>query len=588
MSTHAELEAMYRRAGRIVGMPTTSPGLNIVPIASSLETSPLGSRQSPASQTASPKLYIAKTAVATVLASLLFFTGSSRVAAEIKPNPVENSVVKVFSSVRYPDLTKPWSKQSPTEMAASGVVIEGKRILCNAHAVLYASQVQVQANQSGDKISANVEAVAFGMDLSVLKLDDESFFDTHPPLPRAKSLPAIQDGVMAYGYPAGGSSLSITKGIVSRIEFVRYNQAVWGLWIQIDAAINPGNSGGPAMVGENMIGLNFSRLNGSDNIGFIIPNEEIDLFLQDIADGRYDGKPTMLDELQTLENPALRAFLKLDKRVEGLVVHEPYRNDPDYPLKKWDLITRIDDTALDNQGRIMLPESNLRVSFRYLIQSMAKNGKVPLTVVRSGKTLQIELPVSPDCPLLIPSLQGGDPSYLIYGPLAFSSASVELVADVPNAEVGISVLKMLIGTGSPLVRRLGDKPASDDERLVFVAGPFFSSKLAKGYDNPAARVIKTINGAAIKNLGHLVEILRDCRDEFITIEFDFRGGDTMVFRRDDMIAATDGILTENGIRNRGSPDMLAIWNAKSHGDAANPRDNEMGSVTGIIKEPNHE
>ena len=107
MSTHAELEAMYRRAGRIVRMPPTSPGLNIVPIASPLETSPLGSRQRPASQTAPPKLYIAKTAVATVLASLLFFTGSSRVAAEIKPNPVENSVVKVFSSVRYPDLTKP-------------------------------------------------------------------------------------------------------------------------------------------------------------------------------------------------------------------------------------------------------------------------------------------------------------------------------------------------------------------------------------------------------------------------------------------------------------------------------------------------
>jgi len=37
------------------------------------------------------------------------------------------------------------------------------------------------------------------------------------------------------------------------------------------------------------------------------------LFLQDIADGHYDGKPAMYDELQTLENPALRAFLKLPR-----------------------------------------------------------------------------------------------------------------------------------------------------------------------------------------------------------------------------------------------------------------------------------
>src|SRR5471030_1965725 len=111
----------------------------------------------------------------------------------VKPSAaVENSVVKVFSSVRYPDLYKPWSKQAPSEFTGSGVVIEGKRILTNAHVVLYASQVQVQANQSGDKLAATVEAIAPGIDLAVLKLDDESFFDTHPPLAQAKILPEVR------------------------------------------------------------------------------------------------------------------------------------------------------------------------------------------------------------------------------------------------------------------------------------------------------------------------------------------------------------------------------------------------------------
>src|SRR5207247_1213744 len=104
-------------------------------------------------------------------------------------------------------------------VTGSGVVIEGKRILSNAHVVLYASQVQVQANEAGDKFSATVEAIAPGLDLAVLRLDDESFFDSHPPLHRAKSLPQLRDVVLAYGYPRGGASLSITKGIVSRIEF---------------------------------------------------------------------------------------------------------------------------------------------------------------------------------------------------------------------------------------------------------------------------------------------------------------------------------------------------------------------------------
>jgi hypothetical protein len=30
-----------------------------------------------------------------------------------------------------------------------------------------------------------------------------------------------------------------------------------------------------------------------------------------------------------------------------------------------------------------------------------------------------------------------------------------------------------------------------------------------------------------------------------------------------MVAATDDILTDNGIRSQGSPDALAVWNAKS-------------------------
>src|SRR5271156_6730206 len=334
--------------------------------------------------------------------------GSARAAEATQAPSIENSVVKVFATMRYPDPFKPWTKQAPSEVSGSGVVIEGRRILTNAHVVLYASQVQIQANAQGDKVSATVVAVAPGIDLAVLQLDDPSFFDTHPAVARASKLPQIKDAVLAYGFPTGGNSLSITKGIVSRIEFVAYNYPVSGLRIQIDAAINPGNSGGPAIAGDKMIGLAFSHLvgGGTENIGYIIPNEEVDLFLKDIADGRYDGKPAMYDELQTLENPALREYLKLDKTVEGMVVHRPYKTDASYPLKEWDVLTRIGDIPIDNQGMIKL-DKDLRVSFAYLIQHVASNGKVPMTIVRAGKSMQIELPVSAEHPTLVADLHGG-------------------------------------------------------------------------------------------------------------------------------------------------------------------------------------
>ena len=80
-----------------------------------------------------------------------------------------------------------------------------------------------------------------------------------------------------YGYPAGGTSLSVTKGIVSRIEFVPYNFPASG-WDSARCRINPGNSGGPAVAEDKMIGLAFSHLGGAENIGYVIPSEEIDLF----------------------------------------------------------------------------------------------------------------------------------------------------------------------------------------------------------------------------------------------------------------------------------------------------------------------
>jgi S1-C subfamily serine protease len=480
--------------------------------------------------------------------------------AESTTNSIENSVVKIFSTVRYPDPFQPWTKRSPSDITGSGVVIDGKHILSNAHVVLYASKIQVQANQGGDKIFATVEAVAPGIDLAVLKLDDGSFFDTHPPVQFSTNLPAIKDAVMAYGYPEGGNTLSITKGIVSRIEFAEYNAPVSGLRIQIDAAINPGNSGGPAVVGNRMIGLAFSALNNAQNIGYIIPCEEIQLFLQDIADGHYDGKPAMFDDYQTLENPALRSFLHASNDVKGVVVHIPFSADPGYPLKQWDIITQIGDTPIDDQGMIKLND-DLHVSYRYLVQKIAKNGKLPLTVVRAGKVLPVELPVSPAYPLVIPDLGGGYPSYFIYGPLVFTTATKQYVGGMYSSNEGGRYLAWLADMKSPLITRIKDKPAFDGEGLVIVASPYFPHKVSTGYSPVYGRAVKTVNGVPIKNLEHLVQVLRDSQDEYITFEFDCRFGETLVFSRKEITAATDEILTDNGIRSQGSEDVLAIWNA---------------------------
>src|SRR5262245_39835456 len=194
-------------------------------------------------------------AVVTVPALTLAWIGSVPARARAAAVPqgdaegkIRDSVVKITATMRQPDLTRPWTKHSPSEASGTGVVIEGKRILTNAHVVTYASQLFVESNQSSDKLPARVEAVSPGIDLAVLRLEDESFFDKRTPMARTEALPEVKETVLVYGYPQGGSTLSITKGIVSRIEFTGYGEGVSGVRVQIDAAINPGNSGGPALV----------------------------------------------------------------------------------------------------------------------------------------------------------------------------------------------------------------------------------------------------------------------------------------------------------------------------------------------------
>ncbi|MGE5215601.1 MAG: PDZ domain-containing protein [Chloroflexota bacterium] len=477
---------------------------------------------------------------------------------------IRDLVVKIHAIHHSPDLFRPWTKVSPQQVKGSGVVIDGKRILTNAHVVKYASQIYVQPNQSASYIPARVEAMTPGMDLAILKLDDESFFDHRGSLPFADEMPRVKDTINVYGYPTGGTELSVTQGIVSRVEYTDYYYQTSGLRIQVDAALNFGNSGGPAVSDGKLVGLVFSLIQNAQNIGYLIPVEEIKLFLADIADGVYDGKPQMFDLIQTVENDALRQRLGLPKGINGVMVAQPYRSDPDYPLQEWDVITKIGDVPVDSDGKVAI-RYDLRLSAAYLVQKFAKNGMLPLTLYRDGRLREIELPVQSQRELVIPYLMDKVPRFFIFGPFVFSQTTQDYLERLGNQR-----MPSLGRVPSPLVTRRFDKPAFKNEELVIVASPLFPSRLTQGYDDPARAVLSEVNGIQVKNLRHLVEILRDNRDAQISFKFASSGvltHETMVFNRADLEDATTKILEENGIRYPYSADLRAVWEAKSQGEA---------------------
>lgn len=485
---------------------------------------------------------------------------------------IRTSVVKIHTKSRYPDFMRPWHKQDVSECIGTGVVIEwaGQTyILTNAHVVAYATQVEVQGYQEADKIPAKVVAYAQAMDLALVQVKDKAqaaaFFKARPPVALADNLPAAKDTISAFGYPLGGDDLSITRGIVSRTEVVHYNLGAIGLRVQVDAALNPGNSGGPAIVDGKVAGVVFSGVPDAQNIGYVIPITEVKLFLKDAADGTYDGKWRLsMDGLpmQTLENKALRAKLRLKFDQTGMLV------DPDgdakelAPLKPWDVLTAIGDHAVDNDGNSKIGE-NLRGNFFYFIDELAaaragKDGKssVPVTVLRDGKEIKLELPAAREVPRLMPRLsaQNAFPRYFTYGPLCFAQATEETaMAIIQKAGASFAI------SGSPLVTRVQDAPATPGEEVVIISSRLFDHPSTKDYGQPLFRSVKAINGKPITSLRNLAETLRDLKDEFVVITFHDHPTETLVFSRAEMESSTKQILEDNGIRYRSSPDLRSVF-----------------------------
>jgi S1-C subfamily serine protease len=487
---------------------------------------------------------------------LLPATCFARPVAAPRRVPPSEAVVKITASIRYPDLIRPWTRPRSTEVSGTGVVLFGRKVLTNAHVVHYASEIHVQTGPGGDKFEAKVESIAPEVDLAVLTVADKTLFTKRFPLARAAKRPATRETVEVYGFPIGGAEMSVTKGVISRIGYGAY-PGMTGLVIQVSAAINPGNSGGPATVGGKMVGLVFSRLSAGENIGYVIPNEEIDLFLEDVKDGRYDGKPddATLTHYQRLKNDDLRAMLKLDKKTRGILAIPPRTGDPGNPFREFDVITKIGPHEIDNDGMVYL-QDGLRVPFNGMIPSLARNNAVPLSVLRQGKPLTVSLPVTTKDRRVIRELRGEQPSWFIYGPLAFAPARSDAISAI------YGVHPEVLRRRSPLLRRAGDRMRFPEEELVIVTHPMFEHKLAKGYNDPFGQVLTEVNGKKIKNLRHLVEVLRDCTDEFLKFRFAEEGSEILVFRRKEMSKATEEIMEDAGIAptKRGSRDMLKVWN----------------------------
>ncbi len=339
--------------------------------------------------------------------------------------PVAKSLVRIEATSQEPDYKAPWNPGEVSGGVGAGFIISGNRIMTNAHVVSNARFLTVSKEGDPKPRPARVLFIAHDCDLALLTVDDPAFFKGTAALDLG-GIPAIESVVSVYGYPIGGNRLSVTQGIVSRIDFQTYTHSGMDshLTIQIDAAINPGNSGGPVMQGGKVVGVAFQGYSGdvAQNVGYMIPTPVIRRFLKDIEDGHYDRYVDLALSYQTLFNPAARKALGLQDDDLGVLVGSVYGGgSADGIVKPGDVLTAIDEHPISSDATIPMDDDS--VPLAEVVERKFKGDLVTLDVVRDGKPEKLKIPLSDPWPFNLHSnVYDEDPRFVVFGGLIFQPA----------------------------------------------------------------------------------------------------------------------------------------------------------------------
>ena len=274
----------------------------------------------------------------------------------------------------------------------SGAIVSAKGyIVTNNHVISGAQQIQVTLS-NGQMYTAQVVGTDTTTDLAVIKLDNPPSDLKAVEFADSDKL-AVGEDVMAIGNPLGYDDTA-TTGIVSALNRPvtvtdDSGSDIVTNAVQIDAAINPGNSGGPTFnAAGQVIGINSSIAStatssdsaGSIGIGFAIPSNLVKRVANEII---KDGKVKHVALGVTITTGTVEADgvtgAKVTAGTSGSAVVSGSPADK-AGLKVGDVIVAYDGNAVSSTYSLL-----------GYVRASALNDKVTLTIVRGGKTMDVEV-----------------------------------------------------------------------------------------------------------------------------------------------------------------------------------------------------
>ncbi|MBW1686150.1 MAG: trypsin-like peptidase domain-containing protein [Deltaproteobacteria bacterium] len=428
---------------------------------------------------------------------------------------IARSVVRIVNHSQRGNWYTPWDSFPTQRASGSGFVVEGGLVMTNAHVVSDARMLLLFLQGDPTPHEGRVLQVGHDCDLALVEPVEPGLLDALPVM-QVGGLPKLRSSVETYGYPAGGQRISSTRGVVSRIEMNRYAHSGVDshLTVQTDAAINPGNSGGPVVQDGKVVGVAFQGTAALENVGFFIPAEVIEHFLDDVAAGSYGGYPDLGVLTSNLENPAAQRKAGMDEGETGVRVDLVFPDSSaDGHLREGDVLLAIQGHRIANDGTVAVGE--LRLDHGVLLDRAQAGETVELTLLREGQRLSVNVTMAPYPPFgRFRNPYDVLPRYYVYGGLVFVPLDAQLLQTV-----GDEMPRHLIHEA--FFRSLEEPERVATESVVLLRRLDHAVNADMAYHRNL--VVARVNGRPIERLEDLIEAIETNREPFQVFDFAYYG-----------------------------------------------------------------
>ncbi len=448
--------------------------------------------------------------IARAIACLLPAVPLALPAQENAAADVYRSVLRIEVATQMPDYETPWNSGRFSGGIGTGFIIGKNQILTNAHVVSNARRLIITVHGSPEKYPARVEHIAHDCDLALLSVEDFSDFEKFPRF-EFGAVPSLESQVRVIGYPIGGERLSVTRGVVSRIDFQPYShtRADSHLVVQIDAAINPGNSGGPVLQDGKVVGVAFQGLRQADNTGYIIPTPVVRRFLKDIEDGGYDHYADLGVTEFPLHNPAMRKALGLPNDGRGVLITNVIpTSSSDGVLRAGDVLIALDGKPVDSAGMVNIDGE--MTNLNEVVERKFAGDKVAARFLRDRGWNDVEITLKPLPWARMYAIQyEKKPRYIVFAGLVFQPLDTNLLASSKLEDLAV---RRLYTDYVP-------KGLFQKHQDVVVLTRVESDPVTSQLGDFAGFAVDKINGVEVRDLKHAHELLHPAQaPEFHVIE----------------------------------------------------------------------